>query len=64
MQSVALLTQELEVPVSLPSLAHTFISPSTDSRRAVVSYWRKSVHKVVVNRLGGLSLPRSEEKCG
>ena len=27
-------------------------------RRAVVSYWRKYVHKVLVNRLGGLSLPR------
>ena len=30
------------------------MSPSADSRRAVVSYWRK----YVVNRLGGLSLPR------
>ena len=28
------------------------------SRRAVVSYWRKHVHEVLVNRLGGLSLPR------
>ena len=28
------------------------------SRRAVVSYWRKYVHEVLVNRLGGLSLPR------
>ena len=27
------------------------------SRRAVVSYWRKYVHEVLVNRLGGLSLP-------
>ena len=27
------------------------------SRRAVVSYWRKYVHKVLVSRLGGLSLP-------
>ena len=24
----------------------------------VVSYWQKYVHKVLVNRLGGLSLPR------
>ena len=31
---------------------------STDSRRAGVSYWRKYVHKVLVNRLGGVSLPR------
>ena len=37
---------------------HTFVSPSADSRRAVVSYWRKYVHEVLVNRLGGLSLPR------
>ena len=28
------------------------------SRRAVVSYWRKYVHEVLVNHLGGLSLPR------
>ena len=26
--------------------------------RAVVSYWRKNVHEVLINRLGGLSLPR------
>ena len=41
-------------------LAHynTFLSPSADSRGAVVSYWRKYVHEVLVNRLGGLSLPR------
>ena len=37
---------------------HTFVSPSADSRRAVVSYWRKYMHKVLVNRLGGLGLPR------
>ena len=37
---------------------HTFVSSSTDSRRAVVSYWLKCVHEVLVNRLGGLSLPR------
>ena len=28
------------------------------SRRSVVSYWRKYVHEVLGNRLGGLSLPR------
>ena len=33
-------------------------SPSADSRGAVFSYWRKYVHEVLVNRLGGLSLPR------
>ena len=37
---------------------HTFVSPSAFSRRAVVSYWRKYVHEVLVNRLGGLSLTR------
>ena len=37
---------------------HTFVPPSADSRGAVVSYWRKYVHEVLVNRLGGLSLPR------
>ena len=28
------------------------------SRGAAVSYWRKYVHEVLVNHLGGLSLPR------
>ena len=32
--------------------------PSAFSRRAVVSSWRKYVHEVLVNHLGGLSLPR------
>ena len=32
--------------------------PTADSRRAVFSYWRKDVQEVLVNRLGGLSLPR------
>ena len=44
--------------VRYPVWQHTFLSPSAFSRRAVVSYWRKYVHKVLVNRLGGLSLPR------
>ena len=35
-----------------------FTIERTFSRRAVVSYWRKYVHEVLVNRLGGLSLPR------
>ena len=42
----------------LNDLRHTFVSPSAFSRRAVVSYWRKYVHEVLVNRLGGLSRPR------
>ena len=37
---------------------NTFVSPSAFSRRAVVSYWRKYVHEVLVNGLGGLSLTR------
>ena len=35
----------------------TYFRSSTHSRRAVVSYWRKYVHEVLVNRLG-LSLSR------
>ena len=27
------------------------------TERAVVSYWRKYVHEILVNRLGGLSQP-------
>ena len=56
-QSVGHLTGNSEVLGLIPGLA-TFVSPSTDSRGAFVSYWRKYVHKVLVNRLGGLSLPR------
>ena len=57
-QSVRLLTRKSGVPGSIPGLASYFCSPSAFSRRAVVSYWRKYVHEVLVNRLGGLSLPR------
>ena len=52
-QSIAHLTHKPEVQGSLPGPA----SPSADSRSAVVSYWRKHVHEVLVNRLGGQSLP-------
>ena len=38
--------------------AYQYKPPSAFSRGAVVSYWRKYVHEVLVNRLGGLSLPR------
>ena len=41
-----------------PFWQHTFVSHSAFSKRAVVSYWRKYVHEVLVNRLGGLSLLR------
>ena len=57
-QSVGHLTRRSGVLGSIPGLATYFRSPSAFSRRAVVSYWRKYVHKVLVNRLGGLSLPR------
>ena len=57
-QSVGHLTRKSGSWVRYPVWQHTFISPSAFSRRAVVSYWQKYVHKVLVNRLGGLSLPR------
>ena len=57
-QSVGHLTRKSGVSVRYPVWQHTFASPSAFSRRAVVSYWRKYVHEVLVNRLGGLSLPR------
>ena len=44
--------------VRYPVRPLTSVSFSADSRRAVVRYWRKYVHEVLVNRLGGLSLPR------
>ena len=44
--------------VHLTSKLLLLTAPSAFSRRAVVSYWRKYVHEVLVNRLGGLSLPR------
>ena len=58
MQSVGHLTSKSGSWVRYPYWPHTFVSPSSDSRSAVVSYWRKYVHEVLVNRLGGLSLPR------
>ena len=57
-QSVARLTQDLEAPGSIPVWPHTFVSLSADLRRAVFSYRQKYVHKVLVNHLGSLSLPR------
>ena len=57
-QSVGHLTHKSWVLGSIPGLATYFRFSSTFSRRAVVSYWRKYVHEVLVYRLGGLSLPR------
>ena len=56
--SAVCLTQEPEVLGSIPGSAIYFVSPSTDSRKTVVSYWQKYVHEVLVKSLGGLSLPR------
>ena len=62
-QSVACPTQRagdsgLHTWYQYHQVPHTFVSPSADSRRAVVSYWRKYLHEVLVKCLGGLSLPR------
>ena len=57
-QSVGHLTRKSGVQGLIPGLATYCLSPSAFSKRAVVSYWRKYVHEVLVNRLGGLSLPR------
>ena len=46
--------------IRYPVWPHTFVAPSAHFRKAVVSYWRKYVHELLVNRLGGLNLPR---KC-
>ena len=57
-QSVGHLTRKSEILGLIPGLAHTFVFPAANSRGAVVSYWQKYVHEVLVNRLGGLNLPR------
>ena len=57
-QSIGNLTRKSGVLGSIPGLATYFRFSFIFSRRAVVSYWRKYVHEVLVNRLGGLSLPR------
>ena len=61
-QSVGHLTHNSEVLGSIPGLATYFHFSFPDSRGAVVTYWRKYVHEVLVNHLRGLSLPR--KKCG
>ena len=57
-QSVGHLTHKSGVLGSIPGLATYFRFSFRFSRREVVSYWRKYVHEVLVNRLGGLRLPR------
>ena len=44
-QSIGHLTRKSEVLGSIPGLATFFVSPSADSKAAVVSYWRKYVYK-------------------
>ena len=55
-QSVARLTQEQRSQVRYPVQPHTFVFSSTDSRGAIVSYWRK--YEGLLKRLVGLSLLR------
>ena len=57
-QLVGHLTRKSEVLGSIPGLATYFRFSFRWVRGAVVSYWRMYVHEVLVNRLGGLSLPR------
>ena len=38
-QLVALLTERLDVPGSIPGPDTSFVSPSADSNRVVFSYW-------------------------
>ena len=57
-QLVGHLTRKSEVLGSISGPATYFRFSSADLRGAVVSYWRKYVHEVLVNCLGGLSLPR------
>ena len=73
MQSVTCLTADPGVMSWIPARSHTFTAidheiisraillPSADSRRAVVSYKRKYVHRVLVNRFLKLA---QEKKCG
>ena len=57
-QSVVHLTRKSEVLGSIPGLATYFRVSFRWFKKANVSYWRKYVHEVLVNRLGGLNLPR------
>ena len=67
------LTADAGVASSIPARSHTFVEidhkmipivillDSADSRRVVVSYKRKYVHKLLVNSLVKLA---QEKKCG
>ena len=56
-QSGGHLTRKSGVLCSIPGLVTYFCFSLAFSRRAVVSYWQKYVHEVLVNCLGGLILP-------
>ena len=70
-QSVTCLTADPRVASSIPARSHTFVRidheiislsillPFIDSRRVVVSYKRKYVHKVLVNCLVKLTQEKS-----
>ena len=55
-QSAAPPTQESEFMGSISSLA-TYFCFSFTLIKEVVSFWQKNVHLILVNGLGGLSLP-------
>ena len=57
-QSVGHLTRKSGVLGSIPGLATYFRFSFRFFKKGIVSYWQKYVHEVLVNRLGGLSLPR------
>ena len=58
-QLVEHLTRKSGILASIPGLATYFrFSFRFFKKGSVVSYWQKYVHEVLVNRLGGLSLPR------
>ena len=58
-QSVVGSASDLSSKVHYPVWPHTVLSfPLPLIQEAVVSYWQKYVHLVLINLLGGLSLPR------
>ena len=57
-QSVGHLTRNSGVLGSIPSLATYLRFSFRFFKKGSCQFWRKYVHEVLVNRLGGLSLPR------
>ena len=57
-QSVGHLTRKSGVLGSITGLATYFRFSFRFFKKAVVSFWRKYVHEVLINRLGRLSMPR------